>query len=51
MERYGKAARFSGYGLETLEKELAEDIEMLTKHGGDEKELSLMLEKVRYDIG
>lgn len=51
VERYGKAARFNGYGLETLEKELAEDIEMLTKHGGDEKELSLMLEKVRYDIG
>lgn len=51
VSRYVKAARFSGYGLESLEKELEEDTEVLESLGGRRKELALMLEKARYELG
>jgi len=50
VECYKRAALFNEYGIEALEKDMTEDISTITSLGGKEKELLLLLEKVKYDL-
>lgn len=49
-ECYKRSGRFPGFGMEGLDKAIADDLEALVKLGVNPLELNLLIEKVRYDF-
>lgn len=50
LECYKKSARHSGFSIEKLEKALWEDQKVIEKLGGNATDLSLLIDKVKYDL-
>ena len=50
-ESYRRAALHSGYGLESLEKDILQDMKVIERLGGSRDELALIIDKVKYDLG